>query len=73
MSGSAHRVRGYLAELKLRKESKPGQIRDALDIYLDLWDKAIERGIVSEDDGIDEALRKIDAAGGLYAAAGQEG
>ena len=45
------------------------QIREALVIYVELWDKAVKNGKVSEGDEIDVALSKIDRAGGLYLAA----
>jgi hypothetical protein len=61
-------VREYLAQLKETKERKPPQIKDAIDIYIELWDRVIEKGIISEDDEIDAALSKIDAAGGLMQA-----
>jgi hypothetical protein len=62
-------VKGYLGQLKETKKGKPAQIRDALDIYIELWEKAIENGTVLETDEIDVALSKIDKAGGLYKAA----
>ncbi len=64
-------VRGYLDQLRETKKGKPAQIRDALDIYIDLWEKAIENGTVSDADEIDKALSKIDKAGGLYRAAAE--
>ena len=39
-------------------------------MYIDLWMRAIERGVIGESDRVDEALTKIDSAGGLYRAAG---
>jgi hypothetical protein len=63
-------VREYLKQLKETKKGKPPQIREALDIYIDLWEKVVEREIVSHDDEIEAALSKIDKAGGLYQAAG---
>lgn len=63
-------VRKYLAQLKETKKGKPPQIREALDIYISLWDKAIENGTVSEEDEIGDALSKIEEAGGLYETAG---
>jgi hypothetical protein len=39
-------------------------------MYIDLWRKALDRGVVVEDDGVDEALEKIEKVGGLYKAAG---
>ena len=62
-------VRGYLDRLKETKKGKPQQIREALDIYIELWEKAIKNGTVAEGDDIDVALSKIDEAGGLYQAA----
>ena len=63
-------VKDYLEQLKETKKGKPSQIRDALEIYMELWDKVIENGTVSEDDEVGEALSKLDKAGGLYEAAG---
>jgi len=62
-------VREYLDQLKKTKKGKPQQIREALDIYIELWEKVIEKGTVSQSDEIDAALAKIDEAGGLYQAA----
>jgi hypothetical protein len=62
-------VREYLDQLKEAKKGKPQQIREALDIYIELWEKTIKKGTVSEGDVIDVALSKIDEAGGLYQAA----
>jgi len=64
-------VRDYIDQLKQTKKGKPSQIKEALDIYADLWDKVVENGTVSEDDEVSEALSKIDRAGGLYEAAGE--
>ncbi len=63
-------VKGYLDQLRETKKGKPPQIRDALDIYIELWENAIKNGTVLESDEIDVALSKIDKAGGLYEAAG---
>ena len=63
-------VREYLEQLKDTKKGKPQQIREALDIYVELWDKVIKNGTISEDDEVAEALAKLDKAGGLYEAAG---
>jgi len=62
-------VREYLDQLKETRKGKPPQIRDALDIYVEMWDKVIKNGTVSEDDEVALALSKIDEAGGLYEAA----
>jgi len=61
-------VRQYLDQLKETKKGKPPQIKDALDIYVEMWDKVIKNGTVSEDDEVALALSKIDKAGGLYEA-----
>ncbi len=63
-------VKDYLEQLKETKKGKPPQIRDALDIYMELWGKVIENGTVSKEDEVALALAKIDKAGGLYEAAG---
>jgi hypothetical protein len=63
-------VREYLQQLKETKKGKPPQIREALDIYVGLWDEAIKNGTVSEEDEVSEALSKLDKAGGLYEASG---
>ncbi len=63
-------VREYLDQLKETRKGKPPQIREALDIYVEMWDKVIKNGTVSEDDEVALALSKIDKAGGLYEAAG---
>jgi len=63
-------VREYLDQLKETRKGKPAQIREALDIYVDMWDKVIKNGTVLEDDEVALALSKIDKAGGLYEAAG---
>ena len=63
-------VREYLDQLKETRKGKPPQIRDALDIYVEMWDRVIKNGTVSEEDEVALALSKIDKAGGLYEAAG---
>ena len=64
-------VRTYIDELEATKEGRPEQVKEGLEIYIDLWAKAIERGVVEESDGVDVALAKIEKEGGLYAAAGE--
>jgi len=59
----------YLKELGKTRKGKPRQVSDALDIYLDLWNKAIEKGTVKLTDGVEEALAKVERSGGLYKAA----
>ena len=64
-------VRSYIDELERTKGERPAQVREGLEIYIDLWEKAIDRGVVEETDGVDAALSKIEKEGGLYAAAGE--
>jgi hypothetical protein len=63
-------VRDYIAQLKETKQGKPAQIKEALEIYIDLWESVVKNGTVSEDEEIDAALSKLEKAGGLYQAAG---
>jgi hypothetical protein len=63
-------VREYLEQLKETRKGKPPQIREALDIYVEMWDKVIKNGTVSGEDEVAIALSKLDKAGGLYEAAG---
>ena len=67
---SAKDVRSYLAELEKTKEGRTDQVKEGLEIYIGLWKRAIERGVVEETDGVDDALTKIESSGGLYKAAG---
>jgi len=64
-------VRTYLEELEKTKEGRSEQVKSGLEIYIDLWKEAIKRGVISDLDEVDEALTKLDRAGGLYAAAGE--
>jgi hypothetical protein len=50
-------------------EGRPEQVKDGLRIYIDLWMKAIEKGVLSSEDDVESALKKLDANGGLYKAA----
>lgn len=63
-------MKDYLAELEKTKGERTEQVKEGLDVYIDLWKRAIERGVVGEEDGVDEALAKMDRVGGLYRAAG---
>lgn len=56
----------YLEELERNKDGKPDQVRDGIEIYLDLWRKALERGAVLPSDEISAALAKVEEKGGLY-------
>lgn len=69
MSVRVKSVESYLKELRDSKKEKPQQVKDGIEIYIELWEKAIKKGIVSPDDGVESALQKIDASGGLYKAA----
>lgn len=63
-------VRSYLDELERTKEVREEQVKEGLEMYIDLWNRAIKRGIIAESDGVDDALAKIEKEGGLYKAAG---
>ena len=63
-------MKDYLVELERSKDARTEQVKEGLEMYIDLWKRAIERGVVLEGDGVDEALAKIEGAGGLYRAAG---
>jgi hypothetical protein len=71
LPGKSKTVREYLKELAETKKEKPPQVKEALEIYAGLWESVIEKGIVHEEDVIDDALTKIDAKGGLYQAASE--
>ncbi len=71
MSVKVKSVEEYLKELGVLKKEKPAQIREALEIYIELWKKTVERGVVQPTDDIETALTKIDKQGGLYVAAGE--
>ena len=73
MTSRAKDVRSYMDELKRTKNDRPAQVKEGLEIYLDLWEKAIERVVVEETDGVESALAKIEKEGGLHAAAGEPG
>ncbi len=69
MSAKVKSVEEYLKELGDVKRDKPAQIKEALEIYIDLWKKIVEKGVVQRTDDIETALTKIDRQGGLYLAA----
>ena len=69
MSSWSKSVSDYLRELEETKDGREPQVKEGLEIYIELWRKAIERGVVSEGDQVDEALTKIEDKGGLYKAA----
>lgn len=70
MSGTAKSVGEYLRELEETKEGREPQVKEGLEIYVGLWKRAMERGVVGGSDRVDDALTKIEAAGGLQKAAG---
>ncbi len=72
MTPKVRDVRTYIDELQKTKEGRSEQVREGLEIYIGLWEKAIELGIVAESDPIEDALAKVEEKGGLYAAAGEE-
>jgi hypothetical protein len=69
LSSGLRNVRDYLKELEGTKEGRDPQVKEGLEIYVELWKKAIEKGVVNDSDGVDEALAKLEAKGGLYKAA----
>lgn len=69
MTTKLRNVKAYLEELEKTKGDRNEQVRDGLEIYIDLWKRAIERGVVAESDGVADALVKIEKRGGLYKAA----
>lgn len=66
MAAKVRTLGEYLKELEKTKKGKPGQVSDALEVYLDLWRRAVEKGIVERSDEIEDALSKVDQSGGLY-------
>ncbi len=69
MTAKVRDVGAYLEELQKTKKERSEQVKEGLEIYIDLWKKAIENGVVSELDAVDDALAKIEEKGGLYKAA----
>ena len=70
-SGGKRTVQDYIGELERTKEGRPEQVKEGLEIYVELWKRAISNGVVSAEDDVEEALGKIEEEGGLYAAAGE--
>jgi len=71
MPSKARSLHEYMKELERSKKDKPEQVKEALEIYLELWNKAIENGVVGPSDEMNEAMAKIDRSGGLHRAAGE--
>jgi hypothetical protein len=65
----AKNVGDYLADLEKTMKDREEQVKEGLGIYIDLWKKAIENGVVKESDKVEDALQKIEGKGGLYKAA----
>jgi len=63
-------VDAYLKALRQSRKQRPPHVKESLEIYVRLWESAIRNGVVSRKDEVGDALRKIDARGGLTAAAG---
>lgn len=63
------RLSEYLEDLNANKDSKPDQVREGVEIYVGLWHKAVEKGVVLLSDEIGVALAKVEGRGGLYRAA----
>lgn len=70
MPRSIKTVGEYLRELRQNKKEKPAEVKEALEVYIDLWESAIKNKTVSPDENIEDALAKLDAKGGLVKAAG---
>ena len=62
-------VEVYLRDLETGKEEKPDQVKQGIEVYIELWRKAVSLGVVSGSDEIGVALEKIESKGGLYRAA----
>ena len=70
MAAKVRTLGEYLKELEKTRKGKPAQVSDALDIYLDLWKKAVGKGTVKLTDEVADALSKVEQGGGLYKVAG---
>jgi hypothetical protein len=69
LAPSLKNVTEYLGELERNKNGKPEQVREGIEIYIGLWERALENGVVLPSDEIGAALAKIEVKGGLYKAA----
>jgi len=59
----------YLKELRATRKEKPPQVKEALEIYIELWESVIKSKIIANEDDVEDALVKLEARGGLYHAA----
>ena len=66
MPRSVETLEDYLRELRETKKNKPPQVKEALEVYIQLWENAIKNKVVDPGDGMSEALDKVEAGGGLY-------
>jgi hypothetical protein len=73
LSARVRKVSEYIAELEKTLAGRTEQVREGLEIYIELWKKAVDNGVISMDDGVEFALSKIEAKGGLYRAAETDG
>lgn len=69
MSPKMRNVKEYLLALEKTKCERSDQVREGLEIYIDLWRSAINRGRIAEADSVDDALVKLEKLGGLQKAA----
>ncbi|HYB75864.1 MAG TPA: hypothetical protein VEC08_02790 [Nitrososphaerales archaeon] len=66
MTQSPKRLSEYLNELEADKDSRPDQVREGIEAYISLWQRAVEKGVVLLSDEIGAALAKVEERGGLY-------
>ncbi len=70
MSTPTRSLKEYLGDLDRSKDERDDQVREGLEIYIGLWNRAIEKGVVSEEDTVEAALDKVERLGGLYKVSG---
>lgn len=66
MTQRPKRLSEYLNELEADKDSRPDQVKEGIEAYIGLWQRAVEKGIVFPSDEIGAALAKVEERGGLY-------
>jgi hypothetical protein len=69
MPAKVSSVEEYLDALELTRQSRPDQVKEALEIYVGLWKSAIAKGVIDPTDDVETALAKLEKNGGLYKAA----
>ena len=72
MASPVRTLEEYLQDLQARMQNRPDQVKEGMEIYVGLWRKAIDLGVVEPSDEIARALEKVESMGGLYKAAGEE-